>query len=295
MSESKERSLTRTEFDAVIRRAAELASSDPDATEGALTEAELYRIAGEVGLTEGQVRLALAEVRSGVEGRVEGGGGFLDRVFGPSHVRAARVVPGTPAKLAQSIDEFLVSTQLLQRVRRSATMLHYRPAADWASQVARAASLSSRKYYIASARSVEVQLDTVDTDRTLVSFLIDPGTRGNDVGGAIFGGVMAAGVAGGAAAVGLTLVAPLALAVGLGAVAGGGVWSAIFFGTGSAHRRKLRDVQSEVEGVLDALESGASLEPPPPAWRKWVKRHFHGVARDIMGDEEAKAKKRSDA
>jgi hypothetical protein len=295
MNEPKGRSLTRGEFDAVIRRAAELASSDPDASEGALTEAELFRIAGEVGLSEGQVRLALAEVRSGVGIHAEGGGGFLDRVFGPAHVRASRVVPGTPEKLAQSIDEFLVSTQLLQRVRRSTTMLHYRPAADWASQVARAASLSSRKYYIASARSVEVQLDAVDADRTMVAFMIDPGTRGNDVGGAVFGGAMASAVAGGAATFGLTLVAPFALAVSLGVVAGGGVWSAIFFGTGTAHRRKVDDVRSEVEGVLDSLEAGTSLEPPPPAWRKWVKRHFHGVARDIMGDEEAKSRKRNDA
>jgi hypothetical protein len=290
MTDTKGRGLTRREFDAVIRRAAELASSDPDATEGALTEAELFRIAGEVGLTEGHVRLALSEVRSGVEG-----GGFVDRVFGPSHVRASRVVPGTPEKLSQSIDEFLVSTQLLQRVRRGTTMLHYRPAVDWASQVARAASFSSRKYFIASARSVEVQLEAVDPDRTLVAFLIDPGTRGNDVGGAVFGGALAAAGAGGAAAFGLAFVAPLALAVGLGAVAGGGVWSAIFFGTGTAHKRKLTDVRSEVEGVLDALESGVSLEPPPPAWRKWVKRHFHGVAREILGEEEAKAARKRDA
>lgn len=286
------RSLTRSEFDAVIRRAAELASSDPEAAEGALTEAELFRIAGEVGLTESQVRVALAEVRSGAEVRE---GGFLDRVFGPAHVRVSRVVPGTPEKLAQSIDEFLVSTQLLQRVRRSTTMLHYRPAADWASQVARAASLSSRKYYIASARSVEVQLDAVDGERTLVAFMVDPGTRGNDLGGAVFGGAVASGAAGTASAFGLSLVAPVALAVGAGAVVAGGLWSVIFFGTGAAHRRKTSDVRSEVEGVLDALETGASLEPPPPAWRKWVKRHFHGVARDIMGDDEAKTAKKRDA
>ena len=39
---------------------------------------------------------------------------------------------------------------------------------------------------------------------------------------------------------------------------------------------------AEVEGILDQLEMGESLEPPPPAWRQWVKRHFHGVARDLM-------------
>ena len=285
MDETKGKSLTRHEFDAVIRRAAELASSDPEAAEGALTEAELFRIAGEVGLTEGQVRMALAEVRSGAGN----GGTFLDRVFGPALVRASRVVPGTPEKLSQGVDEFLVSTQLLQRVRRTPTMLSYRPAVDWASQVARAASFSSRKYFIASARSVEVQLEAVSADRTLVQFLIDPGTRGNDVTGSIIGGALASGAAGTASAFGLALVAPLALALGGGAVIAGGLWSAIFFGTGAAHRRKVSDVHAEAEGVLDALETGASLEPPPPAWRKWVKRHFHGVARDILGDEEARA------
>ncbi|MGB1779689.1 MAG: hypothetical protein ACPHQP_09065 [Longimicrobiales bacterium] len=73
------RSLTRQEFDAVIRRAAELAASDPDAGEGRLSEVELYRIAGEVGLTEHHVRTALSEVRSG-----EVGGTTLDRIFGPA-------------------------------------------------------------------------------------------------------------------------------------------------------------------------------------------------------------------
>lgn len=291
MDEPKARSLTRHEFDAVIRRAAELASSEPESAEGALTEAELYRIAGEVGLAESHVRMALAEVRSGVGDE----GGFLDRVFGPALIRASRVVPGTPEKLSHRIDEFLVSTQLLQRVRRTPTMLSYRPAVDWASQVARAASFRSRKYFVASARSVEVQLEPAAEDRTLVQFLIDPGTRGNDVAGATIGGTLASGAAGTASALGLAMVAPLALAVGSGVVVAGGLWSAIFFGTGSAHRRKVSDVRAEVEGVLDALESGASLEPPPPAWRKWVKRHFHGVARDILGDDEVRPARKRDA
>ena len=52
MSDQVGGSLTREEFDAVIRRAAELAASDPDAGEGQLSEVELYRIAGEVGLSE---------------------------------------------------------------------------------------------------------------------------------------------------------------------------------------------------------------------------------------------------
>ncbi|MEQ1857525.1 MAG: hypothetical protein ABL963_13785 [Longimicrobiales bacterium] len=288
MSEPKDQSLTRREFDAVIRRAAELASSDPDATEGALTEAELLRIAGEVGLSEGHVRMALAEVRGGVDDP-----GFLDRVYGPALVRASRVVPGTPEALTQRVDDFLVGTQLLQRVRRTNSMVSYRPADDWASHVARVASHGSRRYFT-TARSVEVQCEPTAEGGTLVQFLVDPGTRGNDVTGAAIGGTVASVVAGTASTFGLAMVAPLALALGGGAAVAGGLWAAIFFGTGAAHRRKVADVRAEIEGVLDALETGASLEPPPPAWRRWVKRHFHGVARDILGDEGARGSRTKD-
>jgi hypothetical protein len=273
---SKGRSLNRREFDAVIRRAAELSSSEPESGESALTEEELFRIAGEVGLGEGHVRRALAEVRSGVEA-----GGAVNRTFGPSHVRASRVVPGAPAALATKVDEFLVGTQLLQSVRRGPNILQYRPAEDWASQLARSASSSSRKYYIASSRSVEVQLEPVGTEATAVTFLLDPGMRAEHVAGAIVGGGVGGGIAGGLAALGLSTIAPVALAIGAGMLVGTGAWTGIAFGTRAAYARKLADVTSEVEGVLDALESGASLEPPPPAWRRWVKRHFHGMASDF--------------
>jgi hypothetical protein len=207
-------------------------------------------------------------------------------VFGPAHIRVSRVVPGRPEGLSHTLDDYMVSTQLLQRVRRGHAVLQYRPAADWASQVARATS--SRKYYIASAKSVEVRLDAVDDARTLVAFAIEPGTRGNDVGGAVFGGALASTAAGTFSAIGLAMVVPGAFAVAAGVTLGASIWSAIFFGTGAAHRRKVEDVRTEAEGVLDALETGTSLEPPPPAWRKWVRRHFHGVAREILGDEEAR-------
>lgn len=272
----KGKGLTRREFDAVIRRAAELATTDSDGSESALTEEELFRIASEVGLSERHVRAALADVRSGM-----GQGGFLDRVFGPSHVRVSRSVPRTSDQLADSLDDFLAGTQLLQRVRRTPTMLQYRPAVDWASQLARAASFSSRKYYVASARSVEVQLEEVQDGGTRVEMLVDPGTRGDDAAGALFGGGFA-GVAGGVAVGwGVALVAPVALAVAAGAVVGAGIASGVAYAVGAAHKRKVAEVRNEVEGVLDALESGSSLEPPPPSWRRWVKRHFHGMAKEF--------------
>lgn len=271
-----DKSLTRREFDAVIRRAAELASIEAESGESTLTEEEVFRIAGEVGLSEGHVRSALAEVRSGVDA-----GGTVDRVFGPAQARASRIVPGSPADLSAKIDEFFVGTQLLKSVRRGPNFLQYRPADDWASQLARSTSSSSRRYYIASSGSVEVQLEPVGAGSTSVTFLLEPGIRAEHVAGALIGGGAGGAVAGGLAAFGLSTFAPLALALGVGAILGAGMWSGIAVATRHAYRRRLGEVQTEVEGVLDALESGASLEPPPPAWRRWVKRHLHGMARDL--------------
>ena len=84
MTESSQRGLTRRDFDAVIRRAAELASSEPDGSDR-LSEAELFRIAGEVGLPDAHVRRALSEIRAG-----GGQGGVLERLFGAASVSASR-------------------------------------------------------------------------------------------------------------------------------------------------------------------------------------------------------------
>ncbi|MDH3270158.1 MAG: hypothetical protein OEN56_02425 [Gemmatimonadota bacterium] len=276
MDDGRSRSLTRRQFDAVIRRAAELAEADPDGSEGALSEVELFRIAGEVGLPEGHVRRALAEVRSGQEHA-----GFLDRTFGPASITASRIVPGTPDGLRTIIDDFLVATQLLQTVRRSRDHLQYRPALDWASQLARAASFSSRKYYVASAKSVEVRLERVDDQSTLVELFVDPGTRSENVAGAVFGGGVAAGAVGMISGMLVAAAAPLALAVGAGVFAGAVVWTGIGSAVAVTHKKKVLEVRNEVEGVLDDLEVGRSLEPPPSSWRRWVKRNFHGVARDL--------------
>jgi hypothetical protein len=274
--------LTRREFEAVIGRAAELSASDSGDGDGELSETELFRIAGEVGLNGVHVRQALDEVRSDLAF-----GGPLDRWFGPQFVRAARVVPGNRSELSERLDDFLVGTQLLESVRRGNEVLLYRPSVDWASQIARAASSQSRKYYIASAKSVEVHLQQLEEGRSRVEIIVDPGTRADSIGSALaFGGI------GGAASAGfvgwaLMAVAPVGIAVGGGALLAGTVTSGITYLTGAVAKKKLREVKIELEGILDTLELGESLEPPPAAWRRWVKRHFHGVARDVMRSDDA--------
>ena len=276
------KSLTRREFDEVMRRATELAAQAPEVEDLVLDEAEVLRIAGEVGLPEQHVRQALAEVRTQPPAS-----GVLGRLYGPATIRASRIVGGAPKDLAQALDNFLVAGQLLQPVRRGPEVMLYRPAVDWASQIARAASATSKRYYVASAKSVEIRLEPVTESTTMVEFEVDPGTRNDHLVGGLLGG----GAGGAALGVGVALavasVGPLALGVAAGVAVGSILAGGIALGTGWAHRRRLRDVHSEIEGVLDRLEAGDSLEPPPPSWRRWVRRHFHGVARDLRGEEES--------
>lgn len=275
MDSGEDRSLTRGEFDEVVRRATELSTSESDPGDTLLSEGELFRIAGEVGLSEEHVRRALVEVRGGVEP-----GSHIDRVFGPASIRVSRVVTGEMDGLTGEIDDFLVASRLLQPVRRGTGVLQYRPAVDWASQLARAASFTSWKYYIAASRSVEVRLEAVDDGRTLIAFSVDPGMRSEDIGLAVFGGSLGGGVVGALTGLGLAVVAPVGLAVGTAILAGLGASTAIAYGFRRSYRNKLKEVELELEGVLDSLETGVSLEPPPASWRRWVRRHFHGVARD---------------
>ena len=101
----------------------------------------------------------------------------------------------------------------------------------------------------------------------------------------MFGGLGGLG-SGGLAGWALSTLTPIGFAVGVGILVGGAVTGGITFATGFYHKKKLLEVQTELEGVLDALELGESLEPPPASWRHWVKRHFHGVARDLMKSDD---------
>jgi hypothetical protein len=227
------------------------------------------------------VRKALLQVRSAPPP----GRSPVSALFGPPVLYAFRVVPGTREALATTIDEFMVAGRLLQSVRRGGSVLQYRPAVDWASQIARAASSTSKKYYVASAKRVEVRLEAVDDDHTLVELEVEPGTRDDYMAGGLIGGAgggvgagvgiaMAVGLSGGAAALG----------VALGIIAGTGVFGGICWVSGTYHKKRLLQVRAEMEGILDRLEAGESLEPPPSSWRRWVRRHFHGMAKEFLGE-----------
>lgn len=284
------KALSRSEFDEVMRRATELALSETEGDAQEVSEEEMFRIAREVGLDPHHVRSALGEVRSSAVGLSEGdpNATFFDRVYGPSIVRTSRVVHGIPPKLADTLDEYMVAGRLLQRVRRGPVVLQYRPSVDWMSQIARAASGTARKYYLAASKSVEIHLHQVDGSRTHVEFIVDPGIQGDYAGGGIaasaFGGLAGAG----GSFVAVSSVAPQLAGVAAGIAVATGIVAVVTKVTSRMYRKKWSEVLAEVEGVLDQLEMGEPLQPPPSSWRKWVERQFHGARRlfDTDGDGE---------
>jgi len=104
--------------------------------------------------------------------------------------------------------------------------------------------------------------------------------------GGIIGGL--GGGAGAGIGLGWAIAAagPAVLGVAAGVAAGSAVLGGLCWITGAYHKRRLLEVRAEIEGILDRLESGESLEPPPSSWRRWVRRNFHGVAKDLLGDSE---------
>ncbi len=274
------RKLTREEFEEVVRRAAELASSEPDGDEAGLSEGELFRIAGEVGLPARHVERALAEVRT--KGPALAG---WDRVLGASSVAASRVVEGDLERIRATVDDFLVAGQLLQSVRKGRRTLVYRPAVDWVSRFARAAGSTARRYYWASAKQVTVDLQELGPGETLVRLEVDPGIRENGIAGLVLG----AGGGGVVVAVGagvlLASVAPVAVAALAGALVGTGTTATVSHLIRAHHRRQMEEVGLEIEGVLDQLETGGALEPPPASWRRWVQRQARAFGIDLFKGE----------
>ncbi|MCY4572858.1 MAG: hypothetical protein OXF01_08650 [Gemmatimonadetes bacterium] len=279
---SDKRAISRQDFDQVMRRASELAGEEPGGAEGEFSDAEVLRIGREAGLAERHVQRALTELRT------EGGRALRRRsgiheLIAPGEVRGGRAVGRPRAAVRREVDEFLAGGQLLQRVRRRDDLLQYRPAIDWASRVARAASSTSRQHYVAASRLVEVRLDKLADGATQVDILVDPGMSGDYRGRAVLGGGIVGLAVGYGVAAAIATVFSLTAATLGGLVAGSAAAFGIAVLAGRGFQRRLREIHLEVEGILDGLENPGGLEPPPPAWRRWVRRHFHGVAREMMG------------
>jgi hypothetical protein len=261
-------SISRRNLPAVVKRAAELASMEGDAEEQ-LPEDEVVRIAAELGLSERHVRQALME---GVTDEEEPS--FLDRQLGVPRIMATRAVPTSPEQARAAMEDYLVTREYLQIVRRQNVTTSFEPADDVVSKVARGFS-RSKKHCLAAADAVEVTIRELQPGWAHVRVkAVYPDARKLHVGGAT-AGIVFLGVP--VAAAGGTLVGALAngvlvdpVAIALGATTGLGILTGVaagFWSIAKSNFRKWRErTVNEANGVLDRLEKGDELRPPPAPW-----------------------------
>jgi hypothetical protein len=273
--------ITRSDLALVIRRAAELYSREAEADEQ-LSEAEVLRIAEELGLPDRHVRQALYELPARPFPTTR-----LDRWFGIPGADATRVVPGEPGTVMDRLEGYLATREYLRLVRRQAHRASFTPADDAISSMARAVRRPAGQWQIARSQvlvdvrpmpgeesHVRVQLDMARRRRRVVA--------GGLAGGIALGIPVAAAlaiptgglvfdVAGGAAA------ATAAVSAGLAGL--GGTVTATLAIARARFRNRVDNARLEMAALLDRLEVGGRLDPPPAPWLRGLKEQVNRTLR----------------
>lgn len=262
------RAVTRQELELVIRRAVDLATEQADSGD-AISEDEVVRIAGEVGLSPEYARRALFELPSL---RREQQPTMAAKLFGPARVSSQRVVPGDADAILRRVQQYLTTREYLQVRRHRAGQVVFAPAEDAISKFARALTRSNKRFQLARATEVSFVSESADATHARVHLdinMVEPRKDGFVSGGVLgtFLGLVAGnGLAIGGAAAAVALHAVTAVVIvsgaGLGIVGlAGGVWGGLTIAKRMFHRR-LEDAKAEADELLDRLEAGERLEPP---------------------------------
>lgn len=272
LSPDESRGVTRRDLELVIRRAAEIAAREADADER-LSEAEVLQIAEELGLPDRHVRQALYELPRDTEEAA-----LLGRWYGSGTVVGTRVVKGAPDEVMARLEDYLVTREFLQVLRKQGDRAVLQPADDAISNVARAVRRPQRSWQIARARRVLLEARQMPGEESHVRIELDLGDhrRRAAIGGGI-GGTLGGVVAGAPLAAGTFLaLAPMVpgvgdvLALGAAAVAGAvGLGGGMVTGMAvsrATFRGRIEAARLEIAGLLDRLERGGRLDPPAAPW-----------------------------
>jgi hypothetical protein len=268
------RSIVRRDFEQVIRRAAELSLSDTDPDDN-LSEDEVLRIATELGLPAHHVRQALFELPD-LKVRPQ----WYDRYFGPAVFSVNRVVPTRKEQALRRVEDYLVTREYLQIVRRKGDTIAFVPADDTISSLARALARPNSRHTISRASRVMVGVHTLPDDDAHVRFDVDlsdarkESVRGGIVMGGLVGlgvgtiaAVLTSGVAGG--------IGDITQVVAFGGSIAGSITATVSLAA-SRFRTRVFSAKMELTGLLDRLERGDRLDPPPAPWRRKLQLRLFG-------------------
>jgi hypothetical protein len=239
--------LDRSSLERVLARAAELQSTSGDTVEE-FTEEQLLELGREVGLSPQNLRQALAEerTRSTIPDEERGVAASL---FGPSRVRAARAVAGSPADVLASIDTWMQRQELLIVKRHHADRIVWEPRRDFVVGVKRALRVGGRDYALSRAFEVSATVIAVDDSRVHVGLDADfrsqrAQSARQSVGSTFAGAAVTASLF----MMGVTAVvaaAPLVIIPAIG-----------FAGVRALQGRIVTRAQLSLEQLLDKLERG---------------------------------------
>ena len=244
--------LDRAAVERVLARAAELQGAGADTPDvGALTEAQVVEVAREAGIAPELVRRAIAEERTRVVLPEEHG--IAARLAGPGTVSAARVVRGTPAQVAATIEPWLEREACLRVLRRIGERTLWEPRSDFVGNLKRGLSGNEARV-LRGLSALALTVTDAGDGQTLVRLDADlSGSRRQRLAAGTAtttGGVLAsAGMLG----VGVVAHALLAVVVPIAALpllAGAGAGWAL----ARSHRARAERVQMALEHVLDQLE-----------------------------------------
>ncbi len=277
------RGVSREELQLVIRRAAELYTAETDSDER-LSESEVLRIADELGLPGRHVRQALYELpRTGSEMT-----SWLDRWYGPPTVVGTRVTQGQPDQVVDRLEDYLITREFLQILRRQGGRASFSPADDAISNVARAVRRPQRQWQIARSRRVLVEARPLPGEESHVRLELDleplrrKALTSGIVGGVLVGLPLAAGAF---FPVGHLVfdIAGDAAAYAAGLAAGAGTFSASVAGGMAVARSRFRarvdNARMEIAALLDRLEGGGKLDPPPAPWLRSLRSRIADTLR----------------
>jgi len=269
------KAIARRDLEEVIRRAAELSLADADAAEE-LTEDEVVRIAGELGLPAQHVRQALHERPT-----LQVAPSWPDRWFDPAVLTLGRTLPGRPESIQARLEQYLTTYEYLQVVRRRGLELALTPAEDAISRIARVIARPGRRFGLAHARRVVVAVQALPEQGTHVRVEADfREERARMARGALLAGGSIGTLAGtGLLAIALTATnGPIEVVLGAGAMATGIAGAtALFVRSGARHfRDRLERVRHELLLLFDRAETGQPLDPPPAPWRRNLQARLFG-------------------
>lgn len=256
----------------MIRRAAELYATEADADER-LSEDEVLRIAAELGIPAHHARQALYELP-----RQPDSGSLADQMYGPARIGISRAILSETNLTLSRLSEYLTTREYLRPLRRQSGRMWLVPADDTISNLARAFSRPSSRHHLAHAR-VAVTVRPLQPGHCHVRLDLDlrPKRRGGIRNGLVLGGLAGVGVGTVAFLAASGASAELAWPLGAwdwaaGAVAAGTAFTATIgasiAATAARFRRRVAAARLEVDGLLDRLERGEHLQPPPAPWRR---------------------------